>query len=98
MEIFHLNNDKTSVIEGLPEQLPEGGFFWIDTTHDEVASDPEAWRDRIAKLTGVQIYDLHLSDLLNIKHPSYFDSTHEYAMVVFRKLQLTAAPEPPVSP
>ena len=88
MEIFHLNSEKANRISELPEQLPAGGFFWIDSTHDEVSSDPEAWRDSIARIAGVQIDDLHLSDLLNLKHPSYFDSTHDYAMVVFRKLQL----------
>jgi Mg2+ and Co2+ transporter CorA len=67
-------------------------FLWIDATHDEVSADPEAWRTRIASMTGTQIYDLHLADIRNLQHPSYFDSTSDYGMVVFRKLVLAPAP------
>ncbi|MGH8810124.1 MAG: magnesium transporter CorA family protein [Noviherbaspirillum sp.] len=68
--------------------MPAQGFLWLDATHDEVAADPAAWRDAVEQATGTQIYDLHLTDAINLAHPSYFDSTQNYAMVVFRKLAL----------
>ncbi len=83
MDIFHLSEDR-AVLN--PAILPSDGFLWLDATHDEVAADPEAWRSTVARISGVQLYDLHLIDIVNLKHPSYFDSTHEYALVVFRKL------------
>lgn len=69
---------------------------WLDACHDEVSADPEAWRAQIARITGTQVYDLHLKDVTNLAHPSYFDSTQDYEMVVFRKLALNgeAAPKP----
>jgi Mg2+ and Co2+ transporter CorA len=68
--------------------MPMSGFLWIDATHEEVAADTTAWRDAIERTTGVHIYDPHLTDATNLAHPSYFDSTQDYAMVVFRKLAL----------
>lgn len=65
-----------------------GSFLWLDATHDEVAANPEAWREAVAHLTGVALYDPHLSDVVNLKHPSYFDPTQEYQLLVFRKLAL----------
>ena len=85
MDIFHLNEDK-AVFN--PAKLPENGFLWLDATHDEVAADPEGWRATVERITGIHLYDLHLIDLLNLKHPSYFDSTHDYALVIFRKLAI----------
>lgn len=64
------------------------GYTWIDCTHDEVACDTDAWRDRIEAITGIRIYDLHLKDICNLSHPSYFDATQDYELVVFQKLAL----------
>ena len=88
MEIFHVNSNHVSRLEQIDAGLPAQGFLWIDATHDEVAADPAAWRDAITKATGTQIYDPHMTDVINLSHPSYFDSTQDYAMVVFRKLAL----------
>ncbi len=86
MDIFHINDHQVTLN---PDCTPASNcFLWIDSTHDEVSADPEAWRSRIEALTGVHIYDLHLTDAVNLSHPSYFDSTHDYEMVVFRKLAL----------
>jgi magnesium transporter len=86
MDIFHLSDDKVILN---PVELPERGFLWLDATHEEVAANPEAWRDTIARMAGIQLYDLHMADIQNLNHPSYFDSTHAYAMVVFRKLAVS---------
>ena len=89
MDIFHINENQ--VVLNNPEPTISG-FFWLDSTHDEVTADPEAWRAEVARITGTQIYDLHLQDAINLTHPSYFDATQEYEMVVFRKLALHGDP------
>jgi magnesium transporter len=66
-------------------------FMWIDCKHDEVARDTDAWRDQIEKITGIRVYDLHLKDVCNLSHPSYFDTTQDYELVVFQKLALNAS-------
>jgi magnesium transporter len=89
MDIFHIDDCKV-ILNGEAQathQIAEG-FLWVDSTHDEVIADPEKWRARIEKITGIQLYDFHLIDVVNLSHPSYFDSTQEYELVVFRKLML----------
>lgn len=61
-------------------------FVWADFPIEEVAAAPESWRDSVRQLTGAPILDLHLVDATNTAHPSYFDTTHAYDMVIFRKL------------
>lgn len=61
-------------------------FVWADFGTDEVTPAPGAWRDRLVELTGAPILDLHLADATNPAHPSFFDTTNAYDMVIFRKL------------
>jgi len=60
--------------------------LWLDLLHDEVAADPERLLAPVQQLAGVRIFDLHVQDAINLQHPSYYDSTNAYAMLVFRKL------------
>lgn len=61
-------------------------FVWVDCTLAEVSAAPSAWRDNLQTLTGAPVLDLHLADATNAAHPSFFDTTHAYDMVIFRKL------------
>jgi magnesium transporter len=88
MDIFHISNNYAVQLDAAPAAMPDEGFLWLDATHDEVAADLPAWRDAVERATGIHIYDPHLTDAVNLSHPSYFDSTQDYAMVVFRKLAL----------
>lgn len=88
MDIFLINDSQVSLTTTLSPATPISGFLWLDATHDEVAANPDAWRDAVERATGVRLYDLHLLDVANLNHPSYFDSTQDYGMVVFRKLAL----------
>lgn len=88
MDIFHLDSTQVSQWAGMPAAIPASGFLWLDATHEEVAADAGAWRDAVERITGIHVYDPHLTDATNLAHPSYFDSTQDYAMVVFRKLAL----------
>jgi Mg2+ and Co2+ transporter CorA len=73
-------------LEAGPEQPASAGFHWLDLTHDELRADPEALREVVHRLLGVRLLDLHLKDAGNLQHPSYFDSTAGYDMLIFRKL------------
>ncbi|MFZ6646667.1 magnesium transporter CorA family protein [Undibacterium sp. TJN25] len=98
MDILYINENQVSLNPATPPTCATvtGGFLWVDASHEEVSADPEAWRAKIAQITGTHIYDLHLKDVTNLAHPSYFDSTQDYEMVVFRKLALNgeAVPKP----
>jgi Mg2+ and Co2+ transporter CorA len=79
---------RAETLDAEPMSLPADGFVWLDVLHDEVIADPEALRGAIERVSGVRIFDLHLQDAANLQHPSYFDSTNEYDMLVFRKLAM----------
>lgn len=64
------------------ERVPEEGFVWLDFTRDEAKNWPE-WA---VKLLGVRVNDEHYTDSHNADHPSFFDGTEDYDMVVFQGL------------
>ncbi len=86
MIALHLLPDSAQRLAEVPAQTPANGWLWLDVLHEELENDPQALRDAIQALTGVRVFDLHLQDAMNIAHPSFFDSTQDYEMVVFRKL------------
>lgn len=78
-------------LEAEPGGLPADGFLWLDLLHQEVIANADALRAAVERVGGVRIFDLHLQDAANLQHPSYFDSTNEYDMLVFRKLAMAEA-------
>jgi Mg2+ and Co2+ transporter CorA len=75
-------------LAGEPPSPPTEGFLWLDVLHDEAIADPEGLREAVRRVSGARLHDLHLQDAANLQHPSYFDSTSEYDMLVFRKLAI----------
>ncbi len=90
MDLLHLHD---SAIQRLTlDNLPEQGFFWLDVSHDEVSGEPHAWAERLQRLTGIALYELHLKDIANLSHPSHFESAPDYQLLIFRKLWLNESP------
>jgi magnesium transporter len=88
MDLFLITHAQVSRLDELPSILPSQAFLWLDASHEEVTAAPEEWRAAVERATGVSVYDPHLTDAVNLRHPSYFDATQDYEMVVFRKLAL----------
>lgn len=65
-----------------------GGFVWLDYHHSEVALDEEHWQAAVQSITAIPIDDYHVSDIMNLQHPSAFDLTDDYDFLIFRKLVL----------
>lgn len=82
MDILQINQQQVTQLDGLPANLPDSGFLWLDIVRDEDAD----WPDMVQRLTGVNIHERHLHDSQNLEHPSHFDGTREYEMLVFRGL------------
>jgi magnesium transporter len=62
--------------------LPVQGFAWLDVAYEDV----DLVQAEVERLTGVHIFDVHIGDAKNLAHPSFFDSTDAYEIVVFRGL------------
>jgi magnesium transporter len=65
-----------------PTLLPRRGFVWVDCHYDR----HRAWVEPVEALTGVTVFENHLLDAENVAHPTYFESTQRYEMIVFRGL------------
>ncbi len=86
METIHIQSDQALRLDSVPTAPCAAGFYWLDLTHEEFGADPESLRDLVVRLTGARLFDLHLKDAANLQHPSYFESTSDYDMLIFRKL------------
>lgn len=90
MELVHFGPEGVATFDVLPASLSPDGWFWLDVVHEVFQQDPEQLREQLARWTGVRLFDLHLQDAGNLAHPSFFDCTDDYEVVVFRKLVGTA--------
>jgi magnesium transporter len=89
MEIMYFQKmEKPSDLESV-EALPAEGFVWLDVVRGEEAD----WVGLVKELTGITVHERHVQDTQSIEHPSYFDGTSEYEMLVFRGLATEAGAE-----
>ena len=72
------------------ESISPGSFIWLDA----YAEEGRIWVPYLTKLAGLQPLEEHLLDAENSLHSSYYDSTRDYEMIVFRGLALRAAALP----
>lgn len=75
----------TEALAAISQQAPQpadAGWYWVDCTYDEART----WVAPIAQLTGISVFEDHLLDAENRLHPSFFDSTRDYEMIIFRGL------------
>ncbi|MBS1175434.1 MAG: corA 1 [Burkholderiaceae bacterium] len=81
-------NHVVSIHNDIPKNLSDG-FLWLDFVRDEVTRAPEQWQQQILNVTGILIDEFHLADVLNVQHPSSFDLTDDYQILIFCKLMTT---------
>lgn len=86
MRIFHVTPEQFTELPELPEQMPATGYLWIGSARREFEVATGALQTALQRLTGAQLVDLHISDLLNNQLPSHFDYTSAYDLLVFRRL------------
>jgi magnesium transporter len=93
VRVFNINGASISETASLPGDLPAQGFVWVALARAEFESGMAAVQAMLQQLCGMQLVDLHVSDLLNNQLPSRYDYTSQYDMVVFRRLVSATAGE-----
>ncbi|MEO5881450.1 MAG: CorA family divalent cation transporter, partial [Caldimonas sp.] len=93
MRFFHVVGDQFTELEDLPDALPASGYVWLSSARREFEVGIAEVQSALQRLTGGQLYDLHVSDLLNNQLPSHFDYTSIYDLLVFRRLAAGAGSE-----
>jgi Mg2+ and Co2+ transporter CorA len=74
-------------LESVPHQPPpEGGFVWIYLEREQLERDLPLLQRAAQTLGGSHLLDVHVKDLLNRSHPSHYDYTSVYDLVIFRRL------------
>ncbi|MDD5335911.1 MAG: magnesium transporter CorA family protein [Rhodoferax sp.] len=95
MRIFTIKDGSVAETDRLTppvsEHLPEHGYLWIACTRPEFALMQAQIQAALQSLCGMQLVDLHISDLLNQQLPSRYDYTSQYDLLVFRRLAAGSA-------
>jgi magnesium transporter len=95
MQIIEFTADSLRFLDAVPERAPDNGFVWIYLDRDDFSQHQEAVQLAAQRLGGSPLLDLHMSDLQNAAHPSHYDYTSVYDLIIFRRLAtLTEMKEP----
>lgn len=86
MQIVEFSAGTLRFAEALPERVPEGGFVWLFLERENLDAELPAVQRAAQRLGGSQMLDLHCADLVNSAHPSHYDYTSVYDLIVFRRL------------
>lgn len=87
MRIFTISGAGVAETAVLAElRLPQQGYLWIACERQEFEQQQVQIQAALQALCGLQLVDLHVSDLLNRQLPSHYDYTSEYDILVFRRL------------
>ena len=82
MERWKIEPGKVATAMQGDELLPAQGFVWLHYQYEEA----DLLQADVERLTGVRIFDVHMADAKNVAHPSFFDNTDAYEIVVFAGL------------
>jgi magnesium transporter len=80
-------------LDQLPHKSPEGGFVWIYVEREHLDQDMPVLQRAAQLLGNSPLLDLHVKDLANRSHPSNYDYTSVYDLVIFRRLATEAEVE-----
>ncbi|MGA0573044.1 magnesium transporter CorA family protein [Variovorax sp. VNK109] len=86
MQIVEFRPGTLRFSEQIPDVVPEGGFVWIYLERDALDKELPELQLAAQRLGGSHLLDLHNADLANATHPSHYDYTSIYDLIIFRRL------------
>jgi len=102
MRIFTISGSSVAETDALTPlanvRLPEQGYLWIACERREFELMQAPIQAALQALCGMQLVDLHISDLLNPQLPSRYDYTSQYDILVFRRLATGSTETTPAQP
>lgn len=102
MQIVEFTPGTLRFLDSIPGHPPGDGFIWIFLDREDLHDQLPIVQAAAHRLGGSVLLDLHVKDLDNASHPSHYDFTSVYDLVVFRRLassdevdrELAAKPAP----
>jgi Mg2+ and Co2+ transporter CorA len=86
VQIVEFTADSLRFSDGLPAQAPSDGFVWVFVDREEFESRLPLLQQAAQQLGGSALLDLHCQDLGSAVHPSHYDFTSIYDLIIFRRL------------
>ena len=90
MHIVEFTAGSLRFADTLPAQAPGDGFVWVYLERSEFLRHQAALQAAAQALGGSALLDVHVQDLASDVHPSHYDATSVYDMVIFRRLATLA--------
>ena len=86
MQIVEFTDASLRFVDAAPAQPPPDGFVWIFLEQHEFEAAHVQIQQAALQLGGSTLLDLHCQDLASSVHPSNYDSTSIYDLIIFRRL------------
>ena len=86
VQIVEFTADSLRFSDTLPAQAPADGFVWLFLDREEFETHQALLQQATLQLGGSALLDLHNQDLRNPVHPSHYDYTSIYDLIIFRRL------------
>jgi magnesium transporter len=90
MHIVEFSAGTLRFLDRLPPKAPATGFVWIYLERETLENEIPLLQQAAQSLGGSALLDLHVKDLGNRAHPSDYDYTSVYDLVIFRRLATEA--------
>ena len=86
MQIIEFTGDTLRFVDTLPAAAPGDGFVWVFLDRDAFENERTPLQQAAQGLGGSAILELHCLDLASAVHPSHYDYTSIYDLLIFRRL------------
>ena len=86
MQIIIFTQGILQFVDALPSTAPSDGFVWVFTERETFSTDLPELQKLAQQVGGSTLLDLHCQDLASHTHPSDYDYTSVYDLVIFRRL------------
>ncbi len=90
MQIIEFTADSLRFVDAAPAKPPPDGFVWLFMEQHEFEGAQPLLQQAALNLGGSTLLDLHCQDLASPAHPSNYDSTSVYDLIIFRRLATQA--------
>ena len=86
MQIVEFGSGTLRFVDDIPQQIGADSFVWVFLDRDSFAQHLPRLQQAALALGGSSLLELHASDLANEAHPSHYDYTSIYDLIIFRRL------------
>ncbi|MDR0457653.1 MAG: magnesium transporter CorA, partial [Burkholderiaceae bacterium] len=97
LQIVEFTGAALRFLDAAPSAAPDGGFVWIYVDRPDFDAQLPHIQAAAERLGGSMLLDVHLQDLASDAHPTAYDATSVYDLIVFRRLAMPDETARPLS-